>query len=92
MLEFIGWEQGRPSFEDRSRNLKIRGRRQRRQRKRGLKSDFALFQSSLRLLQLANFSNVMEPIQVQKEKEEFHRRLFTSSTKREINTEKVCCS
>ena len=34
----------------------------------------------------------MEPIQVQEEKEEFHRRLFSSSTKREINTEKVCRS
>ena len=74
-----------------NRDLKIRGRR--RQGKSLWKSEFAFFQSSLRILQVTNFVkcrwtllklNSWEPYPSPEIERKFRRRLCTSSVKREI--------
>ena len=74
-----------------TRDLKIRGRQ--RQRKRSWKSEFAFFQSSLRLVQVTNFVkcrrtllrlNSWEPYPGSEREGKFRRRLCTSSVHREI--------
>ena len=74
-----------------NRDLKIRGWRQQQNCRR--KSEFAFFQSSLRLLQVTNFVkcrwtllklNSDEPYPTSERERKFHRRLCTSPVKREI--------